>query len=916
MTPDLTKQGKQPTPVLNSVSDPTAIGNIQEKAYEHAMKVLYNIGEIPTQEIRRQQYNEAIYNNDKATEFVGLSTGNIDVNAYKTRSDNINNEFATRPDSSIINQYTSEQDTFNTIDRNPQAGVNMALSKDDIIIPDLVTRHKDSLVYINKKLQSDWALDLAKRSGGNYALEKGALWTAKKFGAKVLGPAGQFIGTVYDYTRLGGNLIHQKQREYYSKFLDIVSDVNADYKGVMDRLQKEIVDPIVKDVPQEYWGDIIDGMTSGPSVFADAGPYIDVGVTGLKKSLTGGTALPSLQNTKAAARSVVRSRKVGVDTEIVDKLKKMSQANVDDVEVSDIIKADIASKAPDGEAKEVTDMYGELEARRYNTGSLVTINNSKRQVVAVNNALPVVRGGIDSRSILVPGSITGRGDITIQLPPRSTRALTYLPDVEDYFGRTMERSDTDWQHRRLEYTDDNGGRGYDFENAHLQAINYNDSLNNFQGKVVVSAAAPTTFRHPDLKGEFRGTNEGSSMYGPGLYSSEHSTWGNIASMNHYLKAVNSSKMDIAEIVGFKDPVKFLEEYDNILNKIGEAGSFVDLDYVRTNNNTLAIAPRYYENLKDLKKANDKMLKAIDHRLKTGLISKDQRTLDVVEALTKSNEYVDTVMNELKKKNSMGVLNSWTMDDPELHKDRWINQTGGQSVYNSQNTPKLNSRLKQFMQSLKNRLNNPKNVDEYEKVLRNARSPLNWDIEYIEDISDLYPEVTMRTTLIDIVKDSEEYKELTSKYTPEEFRKYLFHDYAPDSKDIAKFEEIVSMLKLESDDINFRAAVVDDEHALDVVREELNKAGIYGSKHSDTNYVVYSDKPRFARDVFKQEWVQGDKLFQKMFDSTAYVDYDSNIGNFVVKYHHLVPTNKPGRNPVLVKKIPLNKIYGEKNGKNK
>jgi hypothetical protein len=859
----------------------------------------------------------------------------------------------------IANEYASEKSFEQYLDNNPQAILNYANSG-EIDFKSIQDSRILNLQYeLSKTIDTDaFTFDLITRIGTDYAA--GFVGNAMKNSPHPLVKGAGYLlasngfGQAKDAVLLGGKTIYETGVDLRERYLNIIG---AD---LTDEEYKEEVKNFVEDfkkIPSAYRAEQLDYILSDVSPYADAGGAgltagIRIGVSPFKSFSHLKGLSKYFGNKKNTINNALMKEMDDLTTEKVDTSGTSGTSGTSSQTLSSKTEtqSDVDYSSILSYEEKLAKIAEDIDARK-SKGAVTLYNNNPVQVISTLEDSIAIEPEIippSKTTIYRPKEIEADTiiDVTptpsgllekpvINMPHVKPAQLEWKTVVDEYIDTKFEalrrpiKKESDWEHRRINYTDDNRGRGYTLEEAYDAVYQYEADLATTYRRgdravlskkklkdgyeyeeyewidkgydydyQPVSAASPVPFNRAASTMSTKDKGASGAYYGQGPYASEEGTgtYGTLegpASFGHYRtqleldKFFNSMRMTTFESLKhardvFDDIVKYFDlDRQNIIKDSRDILYGVYEDVIK--DSPLGMVD-YYEAFKNFKKEINKWNRD-DHR--PVVHSHHDKVVNLLSEI-----YVDHLLDKYKGHKS-GIMNYWYGVSPDSQPSHWVDQRSNKRLYEDQvaivqrslkkyaeNLQKKTKPLLENKQStlIKNNIFRELFGDDYDQSLTTAYIENIHDVERLNVFSDQYP-VFIRLAMDEI--------------SDEEWLKFATMDR--DSFEYDEAEHVIKRL------LSFNGQEMQRKMLIDV--------GIWGNVHSDTNFVFFKQTPAQMSNVYKQTWTEDGYYYVKLLDSGAFPVYDPKLQAYVVKTSVVVPGK--GRKPVMLNKQKIKKMKKRK-----
>lgn len=893
------------TPVLHLPND----DRTEDQAYVDTMLELMG-GQETVDQIRKRQFEDA--DNNSLNSLVKVMEG-LESEETRFMAENLIGSYAAlsaldkvRSDVNVINQELADIEVSKTFKDNPQALYNYMLDNTDkfrdVSIYD--NRYVTTMQELSKVIDEEgFGSSIAKRIFRDLAIS----WSGGK-AVKSAKPLVKGVGRVLNAEGAGvatdvaflGSTVHSMKEEASTRWLACLSASDEEYPKAL----ADLID-FVKSTPKIYHPEIQQAIEEGPSVYDDAGATF----TSNAMRMYGATAVSTMKGLgtllKYGNKTPRHEELVKTPSRALVPYKEHLPAVLNGEEVAQAIENRQAAMIP------------------YTPGHVAVIEDGRPKLALLEDNTEEIIYLPTGEKI----TYLGRPEKRLLLEDKTEKEWFNLLD-EDYLTGEKNTNTRTWlpEQRRIRYTYNNGGRGYTYDEAKKQVIEWQsfvmryvknrkaygfhvtreeDRLLNKEPKFekwnVTSAAAPVPFTRGQATPKIIGSGERSQFYGPtGPYSSLETTqvhdWVDYdkypASRGHYAYNLDERLLDDT----FKKVLNrvyynFVETGD-----ISEAAYRDIYHYVRTNriandDALLRYRKNYSQGLYDLKD------------ILQGIIKEIKQDLHFTDMEKKAAIYlVKEMIKEIKGKRT-SIINTWAVKqwNPKKTIDQRKQRNSDFSVWNDQ-TPEVRRGLIKTAGDLVRMLEEAGNslMGYYKFPDISDKKDIAFGLLFKDLSKQLKPKL-LKTLHLDVL--SKQYpwwiRLAFDQMTDEELWKYGF-DY----------NKLFIPGHIKDVDVKaLREELVYRGQRL--FADTLYKNGIEMAVQSNTNMVVFKDTKRLYTDVQKQEYNLNGWHHQRILDNGALMRYDPEIQAFVIDVYVSTKGGK-GRRPIIVHKEKLEVMDPKRN----
>ena len=826
----------------------------------------------------------------------------------------------------IANEAALEKSFEQHLIDNPQALLNYANNGELDLDLAYDSRIFNLQYKLSRQVDTDsFTYDLLTRLGSDIALE--AVGRRMKKSKNPYIKAGGYLfasygaGNAKDIVLLGGKTIAETGeylREQYQNLLSMPL-TDEQFAAESDTFISEF-----NKVPSPYRAEILD------YILTEVSPYADAGGAGLSYGLrTGVGTYLNLLRVKNIAKFMGGKKKNSVNDGLMSEMDEITKERTtpsgpdmpDGTEFAD----NLSREEKDARLSTEIDLRKRSNVKAYSTEPVHVISPAEyvdAEIIEPSKVTPYTPRMLESPNVVdaevLPSGLLKYKEPVSTMPLDEQLKLQFNTIVDEFDNWEMKRDNprkfirtADWESRRINYIDNNKGRGYTLEEANDLVTRFEDELAstyrrgnravlnkkktswgleyeemdwidkgyNYEYQTV-SAASPVPFGRAASTLETADKGATGAMYGSGPYASIHAE--DPASLGHYKKNLDAKF--------FRDAVENAQqnmddEFDSMLADITK----------RTNNNMLDIftdADNYlhsihekvlnqsvggYENfLPELKKAYKEY-----HKFN----SANHSPVVQPHRFRITNLLIEKWLGSMVEKYKNGkqsVMNYWYGVVPESQPAHWVDQRDYKHIYHEQNAD-VKRNLNKYKQSL---------LDKMEQAgIRQGQEQDPDGVIKDQIWHTLFSSWTKRD--LEWITEWENVKTFSDQYP-------IFTRLAMDEFDTIDWREVKNKMHedLYSDDIDLLERLIAFAGE-DLQRKMLVDCGIWGDIHSRSNVVFFKQTPAQMSNVYKQTWAEGEYINTKLLDSGAFPVYDANIQAFTVQVSVVVPGK--GRKPVLLNK---------------
>ena len=825
----------------------------------------------------------------------------------------------------IANEAALEKSFEQHLIDNPQALLNYANNGELDLDLAYDSRIFNLQYKLSRQVDTDsFTYDLLTRLGSDIALE--AVGRRMKKSKNPYIKAGGYLfasygaGNAKDIVLLGGKTIAETGeylREQYQNLLSMPL-TDEQFAAESDTFISEF-----NKVPSPYRAEILD------YILTEVSPYADAGGAGLSYGLrTGVGTYLNLLRVKNIAKFMGGKKKNSVNDGLMSEMDEITKERTtpsgpdmpDGTEFAD----NLSREEKDARLSTEIDLRKRSNVKAYSTEPVHVISPAEyvdAEIIEPSKVTPYTPRMLESPNVVdaevLPSGLLKYEEPVSTMPLDEQLKLQFNTIMDEVDNWEMKRGNSrkfirtaDWESRRINYIDNNKGRGYTLEEANDLVTLYEDELastyrrgnravlnkkktswgleyeemdwidkgHNYEYQTV-SAASPVPFGRAASTLETTDTGASGAMHGGGPYASIHAE--DPASLGYYKKGLDESYFEAAM---YKAKINTDDEFDSALESLikvtdtdrfkvfGEANEYLKA----VHKNMLDESVIGYEDvLTALKKAKKEV-----HKFNTTSHSPVVHPHTLRLSSTLSDKWLGDMI-ERYRQGRASVMNYWYGVTPESQPSHWIDQRDYKHLYRGQNSA-VRKGLDQYRKAFIEKLAKAELLSDKDISKNAAIKNEIYDILFAESIKDFRHKIDWDNI------------ETLSEQEP------AFVRLAMDEIEGVDWENLYKELKQDiyGDEVDLIEKLL-IHSGRELQRSILVDKGIWGNVHSRSNVVFYKQTPAQMSNVYKQTWNQGGKHYTKLLDSGAFPVYDANIQAFTVQVSVVVPGK--GRKPVLLNK---------------